>query len=759
MLPAVLTLPLLGLAFPAAAAPPEPPVVAPLEEPAEKPAPAPDEAPAEKPQKDAAAPRAAEKDAGGQAAASLIRLPLPLVGNADTRVKAMIERVRRRAEQQRGGERPILVLEFAPGGTEFGEGSDFTRALGLARFLTSREMAGIRTVAYIPRTIKGHAVLVAMACEEIVMARDAELGDAGVDEPAEEAIDPTVKSGYKQIAQRRRTIPVEVALGMLDKRLEVLKVETEVSVEYVLRQDLDELKKRHAVQSVETLIPQGELGRFTGAEGRALGFVKYLAANRQALARALDVPASELREDPSLGGDWKAVQVTISGPLDAQTASQTINMIGDALRRGEANMLLLRVDSAGGSLVDSLKLANFVADLDPGAIRTVAYVPNQAGADAALIALAADQLVMGPDAEIGGDENHTIPADQVDAARRSIRKTLAKAKSRHWSLPAAFVDPKLEVHRYTHRKSGAVAYFGAEELKEQENPDQWKQGPRVTRPGAVLHLTGTEAKDLGLASETVESFNELKQIYGLQNDPRLIEPNWVDTLVEALARPELAALLLILGGVAVYAELHAPGVGVGGFVASVCFLLFFWSKFLHGTAGWLEIMLFLAGLSSLLMEIFVLPGFGVFGLGGGLLMIASLVLASQSFILPHNDTELRELRNSLITVGAAVVGMMAVGMALRRYLPHAPIFNRMMLEPPQPAFQPADAAAARGYDYQHLLGRRGTATTQLTPSGKARFGDELIDVIAGGEVVERGAAVEVVQVRGTHVYVRSVEEA
>jgi membrane-bound ClpP family serine protease len=742
----------------AGAAPPEPQVAAPLEEPAEQPAPRPAEKPpeaaAEKPAETPDSEPEAEKKAPFVA---LIRLPLPITGNADNRIQGMIRRVRQRAEQHRGGERPILVLEFTPGGTEFGEGTDFTRALGLARFLASRELAGIRTVAYIPRTIKGHAVLVAMACEEIVMARDAELGDAGLDEPPQEPIEPAVASGYKQIAQRRRTIPVEVALGMLNKRLEVLKVETEVSVEYVLRQDLDELKKHHAVQSVETLIPQGELGRFTGAQGRALGFVKYLAADRQALARALDVPASELREDPSLGGDWKAVQVTISGPIDAQTASQTINMIGDALRRGEANMLLLRVDSSGGSLVDSMKLATFLADLDPGAIRTVAYVPNEARADAALVALAADQLVMGPDAELGGDEDHTIPPDEVDAARRSIRETLAKEKSRHWSLPAAFVDPKLEVHRYTHRKSGAVAYFSDLELKAQENADQWQQGPRVTRPGAVLHLTGAEAKDLGLASETVESFDELKQLYGLQNDPKLIEPNWADTLVEALARPELAALLLILGGVAVYAELHAPGVGVGGFIASVCFLLFFWSKFLHGTADWLEVMLFLAGLCSLLMEIFVIPGFGVFGLGGGLRIIASLVLASQHFVLPHNESELHELRNSLITVGAAVVGMMAVGIALRRYLPHAPFFNRMLLEPPQPDFQPAAAGgAARGYDYQHLLGRRGAAVTQLTPSGKARFDDELIDVIAPGEVIDRGAAVEVVQVRGTHVYVRSV---
>jgi membrane-bound serine protease (ClpP class) len=83
-------------------------------------------------------------------------------------------------------------------------------------------------------------VLVAMACEEIIMAPDATIGEAGIDEPAEEPIGRTVRSGYSEIANVRRTIPAEVALGMLDKNVEVLKVDTELSREFVLRSELDE---------------------------------------------------------------------------------------------------------------------------------------------------------------------------------------------------------------------------------------------------------------------------------------------------------------------------------------------------------------------------------------------------------------------------------------------------------------------------------------------------------------------------------------
>src|SRR5688572_27909226 len=150
----------------------------------------------------------------GPAPGYLICWPTPITGVIDNRVKGMIQRALARLDG--GGPRPVLVLEFARGTTEFGEGSDFSRALAWARYLSSRHLAGVKTVAYVPESIKGHAVLVAMACEEIIMHPEAEIGEAGVDEPAEEAIDPAVLSGYKQIASNRRTIPVEVALGMLD---------------------------------------------------------------------------------------------------------------------------------------------------------------------------------------------------------------------------------------------------------------------------------------------------------------------------------------------------------------------------------------------------------------------------------------------------------------------------------------------------------------------------------------------------------------
>jgi len=712
-----------------------------------------------------------EADSGEADRGMLIRVLLPLTGNSDNLVKSKIRRAMSRLDTE-GEKRPILVLELVPGGeSEFGTGSDFSRAQSLARFLISSEVTKVKTVAYVPQTIKGHGVLLAMACEEIIMHPEAEIGDAGLDEPAELAIEPAVLSGYSQIARRRRTVPREIALGMLDKQLEVLQIKTEVNPsQFVLREELEEVKQDRVVESEQTLIRPGDLGRFSGREARELGFTKYLARDRQALAGALSLPVSALQEDPSLAGKWQAAQVVIDEMIDGRLVERTKRLIAEELERGELNFVLVRIASEGGSPADSNELANFLAGLDGARVKTVAYVPKKAQADAALIALACDELVMHPDAVLGGTGAYSFAPDQIDPVRKSIRESLAPEKGRSWSLLAAFADPRLKVHRYRHKQTGRVAYFCEDELVEQDDPKQWDKGELVTRDVAAapegeqlqqvgFEVTGRRGRELDLVAATVENFDELKQNYDLQQDPRELKLNWANALVEALAKPEFAAMLLVIGGIAVFAELQLPGIGIGGFVATVCFLLFFWSKFLDQTAGWLEVILFAGGMLCLLLEIFVLPGFGVFGLGGGLLILASLVLASQTFVFPTSSQELGELQTSLTVVAAAIVGVAVAGSLMRRYLPHAPMFNRIVLRNLEGEQLAAQQRREQFADLSHLVGETGVTTSRLAPSGKAKIDGKGVNVITQGQFVERGSRVLVVEVRGNMVLVEPVDSA
>jgi membrane-bound ClpP family serine protease len=262
---------------------------------------------------------------------------------------------------------------------------------------------------------------------------------------------------------------------------------------------------------------------------------------------------------------------------------------------------------------------------------------------------------------------------------------------------------------------------------------------------------------LGVAWNVVDNFDELKQLYGFEDDPRVAEPNWALELIEALSSPALAVLLITIGIVGIYIELHSPGIGVGGFVSALAFMLFFWSKFLHGTAGWLEVLLFVGGIFFLLLELLVLPGFGVFGLGGGLMILASLVLASQTFVLPKTESQLAELRNSLTVVAAATACIVAAALALRRYLPQTPLFRMLMLVPPAEA-ELADLSYRESVaDFSYLVGQQGTAATNLMPSGKAEFGGQLVDVIADRPPIDRGSAIVVVEAHANRVVVRAAE--
>jgi membrane-bound ClpP family serine protease len=649
------------------------------------------------------------------------------------------------------------VLELSPSRTSggAGEGTDFTRALKLADYLMQPEMSAVKTVAYVPRTIKGHGVLVALACDQIVMASDAELGEAAIDEDSSRAIDPKIQSSYEQIAAAKRTIPLAIAEGMVNRKAEALKLETDQGVEYVLRKDLDDFKKTHTIVSEKTIVTPGSLGNINGKEGHEFGLL--MANDVDSLARVLDVPADSLKEDRSTLGKRIPVMVRVEGPITRRKVHQLKTVLGTELKNRRVNWIGITNDSSGGQLEDCQALAEILANLDPSEAQTVAYVPVDASGGAALVALACDQLVMQPEAHVGGKGAVDLDRQTLKLARGTIRESLAKRPDRSWSLLSAMIDPDIDLFIYHTQKTGENRYYSDEEARSQPDAGNWQRQARVKPLGETLRLTANRAQELGLTAHIVDSFDEFKQLYGIEGDVRVAEPNWALELIEALSSPALAILLLVIGFVGIYIELHSPGVGIGGFVAAVAFLLFFWSHFLEGTAEWLEVLLFLGGIFCVLIEVLVLPGFGIFGLGGGAMILASLILASQTFVLPRTESQMIELRHSLTIVAAASLIVVVSSIALRRYLPRAPIFSKLLLDPPpEEDLIDLDHREALA-DFSHLVGEQGVAATNLMPAGKAEFNGQLVDVIADGLPIDRGSAVTVVKTRGNRVLVRAVE--
>jgi hypothetical protein len=219
--------------------------------------------------------------------AVLVPVRLPITGTRDTQVTAAILRqldVLRRAAPERG----VLVLEFTGGGEGDPAASDFGRALELARFLTDARLTGVKTVAFLPQGVSGHAVLPVLACEEIVMPADAVLGPAHVPGAT---IDAPVRVAYGEIAARRRTVPPAVAVSLVDPATRVARVATDAGEQFVAPSEVDDLRRRGVVLDVEELQPSPLA--LPGRRARELGFVRLLASSVR------DVPASALPTDRS----------------------------------------------------------------------------------------------------------------------------------------------------------------------------------------------------------------------------------------------------------------------------------------------------------------------------------------------------------------------------------------------------------------------------------------------------------------------------
>ena len=140
------------------------------------------------------------------------------------------------------------------------------------------------------------------------------------------------------------------------------------------------------------------------------------------------------------------------------------------------------------------------------------------------------------------------------------------------------------------------------------------------------------------------------------------------------------------------------------------------------------------------------------------MVLGSIMLASQTFVIPSNTYQYEQLTGSIYTVVSACAGTLVAMVAMRHLLPQSPLFRRLMLtSPDETDIEELDHRESL-VDWTHLQGKQGVTTTRLVPAGKARFGDEIVDVTADGNVIPSGTNVYVAEVRGNHVTVRAVDD-
>lgn len=695
--------------------------------------------------------------------ATLIRVPLPLSSDADTRILASLESVAMRSD---GNQRPVVILEFVPASVpsgptaadvngaiepvgeskSIGQGTPFEKALSVSRWLSGPKGNRVKSVGYIASNLRGHAVLIALACEELAMLPDAEIGKSGIDETQ---VEPTVEQAYLDIAARRGMFPASAIRSMLDPSQSLVQLDLEGGgVEYITLPELESKPREQGAWRERQLVPANQMASFNGQELRQRRWISSLVNQRELLPVALKL-TGPIQEKPLFSLPRKPVHLKLTGVLHRRVVNRTLRAIDDAVNNQKADLVLIQLDSPGGNLDDSIRLAYRLAEIPSDKAEVIVYVSKHARGDAALIALAADAIYMAPDAVLGTGGEASINAAEVEKRKTNFLE-LAQRKSRAAGDLVGLVHPDAIVHDFLAADGRRMRTVPTWVIDDPQNP-LWTKGQ------AVDYSKGIEtdrAIAMGLASDRANDLGSVAKIYGVDELPVDKQTSRIDQAIEWLASQRwLAYVCFLVGLICLSAELSTPGVGVPGLIAVVCFMIFFWMNLFQGTIEWLEILLIVAGIGCLLTEIFLLPGFGVFGVAGLVMLAAGLLLAGQSFTIPTNRYQLEKVVQGLGQMGLGMIVLLGALVVFHKQLAKLPMVRWFALD--QPLSDKFVVAMDRlDEDRQLLKGRYGTTMTRCNPHGKAILGDMVVDVVSKSGWIDEDIPVEVVEIKDNQVMVR-----
>lgn len=295
----------------------------------------------------------------------------------------------------------------------------------------------------------------------------------------------------------------------------------------------------------------------------------------------------------------------------------------------------------------------------------------------------------------------------------------------------------------------------------------------VTDGNVLLTLKEAELKRYGLAdpSTLIATDAELQRYVGATNISRL-DQSWSENLVAfmtlGLSGLVVRGLLIIVFLMAMFVEMSMPGVGLPGMIALGALAGLVVPPMLIGAANWWMGAIIIGGVLLILLEIFVLPGFGVPGVIGLVMLFAGLVgsfaAPGQLFpgVGPGGAGELARA-GSIVLLSLFVAG---VGVYLFvKYTDRFPVVGKLVLADRQmmsddesgsgllAAMSPEPASAGA-----LARGAVGITTTPLRPSGTAEFDDRLIDVVSEVGFIESGQRVRIVSVNEYRVGVEPVRE-
>jgi len=522
----------------------------------------------------------------------------------------------------------------------------------------------------------------------------------------------------------------------------------------------------------------GEPNTVSGV-GKFEGGGKWLAAS----ARSVGEGKRPWADRPA-----KAAIITVSEMVDEGLYESIKRRTEAALSEG-ATHLIYQMDTFGGRVDSAIDIYTYLLQDVGHRARTIAYIPTKAISAGALIAVSCQDIIMRKAAKLGdcapiqlGGKLEGVEREKIESTLRSYFTDAAEINGYPPALCRAMVSAQLAVYQVKNRRTGGFEYLEKEDLGGE--PNAYVGGRKlIDKEGELLTVTADQALEYGLARAVAgglerqaveEALVFLEQRDGVRF-PRpagVWETNWSEQLVRWIASPAVSGILLAVALLGIYIELNTPGVILPGAAAALALAILFGSKFLIGLANWWEIVVFVIGLGLLGLEILVLPGFGVAGILGIVLMLLGLgamMVPNKpgELPIPVGEYEWQGFEQSLIWSMVGLLLFVVAAMLAGTYMSRLPFLKRLVLAGPGGG---GGGGAGRGYGGRGegaagsgaaaiespavKAGEGGVSLTPLRPAGNARFGNKRLPVVTRGEMVEPGREIVVIRIEGNNVIVK-----
>ncbi len=410
----------------------------------------------------------------------------------------------------------------------------------------------------------------------------------------------------------------------------------------------------------------------------------------------------------------------IEGDIDLGLSPYVKRIVEEA-QANFADAIVFEINTFGGRVDAATQIKDAILD---SKVPTIAFINKRAISAGALIALSCEKIIMVPGASIGAttvvDQTGEKQAEKYQSYMRSEMRSTAEKNNRRTDIAEGMVDERVVVEG-------------------------------LVDSTQLITLTSTEALYYGIADTVLTDINQVLIYAGLESADIIEEDtSWAEAFIRFLSHPIVSSLLIMIGLVGLFTEIKTPGWGLPGTAALIALALFFGSGYILELASVLEILIFVAGVILLAIEIFIIPGFGLFGILGIVAVIASLFLGLLSdFQLVSSEM----LSYAVIQLAISLVATLVLIYGLSKFLPKTNMWNRLILE--------TNITAKSGYgteisDLDQLISKEGTALTDLRPSGTAVFNNKRYDVVTQGEYIVKGKNVKVLSVEGSKVVVGEI---